>query len=120
MVSDRPVGALNIYSNTERAFGPHDQELAALFATQASGILAEAGVDIATEEVARRLQDALQVREIIAQAQGVVMARQGVTAEAAYGALRQSSKRTGLPVRRRAAQIVDSTVRDGLIGEVTA
>ncbi len=120
MVSDRPVGALNIYSNTERAFGPQDQELAALFATQASGILAEAGVDIATEEVAKRLQDALQVRETIALAQGVVMARQGVTAEVAYGALRQSSKRTGVPVRHRAAEIVASTAREGLIGEVTA
>lgn len=120
MVSARPVGALNIYSNTERAFGPKDQELAALFATQASGILAEAGVDIATEEVAKRLQDALQGRETIAQAQGVVMARQGVTAEVAYAALRQSSKRTGTPVRHRAAEIVASTAREGLIGEVTA
>ena len=120
MVSARPVGALNIYSNTERAFGPPDQELAALFATQASGILADAGVDIATEEVAKRLQDALQARETIAQAQGVVMARQGVTAEVAYAALRQSSKRTGVPVRHRAAEIVASTAREGLIGEVTA
>ncbi len=120
MVAARPVGALNIYSNTERAFGPQDQELAALFATQASGILAEAGVDIATEAVAKRFQDALQVRETIAQAQGVMMARQGVTAEAAYAALRQSSKRTGTPVRHRAAEIVASTAREGLIGEVTA
>ncbi|MEO7573345.1 MAG: anti-sigma factor antagonist [Acidimicrobiales bacterium] len=120
MVSDRPVGALNIYSNTERAFGPQDQELAALFATQASGILAEVGVDVVAEEVAKRLQGALELRETIAQAQGVLMARQGVTAEAAYAALRQSAKRTGKPVRDRAAEIVASTPREGLIGEVTA
>ena len=38
----RSVGALSIYSTTERAFGPPEQELAALFATQASRIVASA------------------------------------------------------------------------------
>ena len=67
---------------------------------------------------ARRVVE--ESRETIAQAQGVVMARQGVTAEVAYAALRQSSKRTGTPVRHRAAEIVASTAREGPIGEVTA
>ncbi|MEO5901581.1 MAG: GAF domain-containing protein, partial [Ilumatobacteraceae bacterium] len=39
MTADRPLGALNIYSTTVNAFGTHERELAALFATQASGIL---------------------------------------------------------------------------------
>lgn len=118
MVSARPVGALNVYAGTERAFGPRDQELAALFATQASAILAEARVDVATETAAKRLNDALQVRELIAQAQGVVMARQGVSATVAYGTLRRSAKRNDVPVRHRAAEIVATTARHGLIGEV--
>jgi AmiR/NasT family two-component response regulator len=80
--------------------------------------LADARVDITTETVAKRLRDALEVRELIAQAQGVVMARQGVSAGVAYGALRRSAKRTGVPVRDRAAAIVAATPRDGLIGEV--
>jgi len=56
------VGALNIYSRTERAFGPPEQELAALFATQASRILASAGV--AAEQATRR-----QATEITASTQ---------------------------------------------------
>ena len=40
----RPVGALNIYSNSVHAFGRTEQALAALLATQASGILADAGL----------------------------------------------------------------------------
>jgi len=118
VVSARPVGALNIYSNTDRAFGPRDQELAALFATQASAILTEARTDITSEEAGRRLHGALQVRELIAQAQGVVMASRGVSAEVAYGALRQSAKRSGVVVREQAAEIVASTLRNRASREV--
>jgi hypothetical protein len=114
-VAERPAGALNIYSGAERAFGQSDQELAGLFAAQAADILA--GADGPTEDAARRLRDALEVREVIAQAQGVVMARDGVSADVAYGVLRQSSRRAELPVRSQAAAIVRST-RGDLLGPV--
>jgi GAF domain-containing protein len=118
MVAERPVGSLNIYSNAERAFGLHDQELAALFASEASAILAEADVETSVGSVAKRLRDSLSAREMIAQAQGVVMARQGISAEAAYAILRQSSKKSGTTVRECAAALVDSTTRSDLIGQV--
>ena len=77
------MGALNIYSNAERAFGAEEQELAALFATEASGILTNAAVHVSVGQVAERLADALRAREVIAQAQGVLMERDGVSAEEA-------------------------------------
>lgn len=117
VVADRPIGALNIYSSTERAFGPHDQELAALFATQASGILTEARADLTTEKVAQRLREALSGREIIAQAQGVIMGRQGTSADAAYAVLRHSSRQAGITIRQRASAIVDNARHDDLIGQ---
>jgi len=104
----RSVGALNIYSRTERAFGPPEQELAALFATQASRILDSAGV---AAEQATRLQAALRVRELIAQAQGVVMARQGVSAAAASATLLRSSRQAHISLRRQATEITASTQR---------
>ena len=100
------VGALNIYSRTERAFGPPEQELAALCATQVSRIVASAGV---AAEQATRLQAALRVRELIAQAQGVVMARQGVSAEVASATLLRSSRQAHIRLRRQATEIVAST-----------
>jgi len=100
------VGALNIYSRTERAFGPPEQELAALFATQASRIVASAAV---ADEQATRLQAALRVRQLIAQAQGVVMARQGVSAEVASATLLRSSRQAHIRLRRQATEIVAST-----------
>jgi len=118
MISERPVGSLNIYSNTDHAFGPADQELAALFASQASSILAEARTDMTTEEVAGRLREALTTRQVIAQAQGVIMGRQGVSADAAYANLRQTAKRAGVDVHESAAAVLASALRDDLVGQV--
>jgi len=109
MVDARPVGALNIYSRSERAFGSREQELAALFAANASAILAGSGASVVGEEVAQRLQAALGIREVIAQAQGVVMARQKVPAEAAYAVLRRRSSKSNIPLRLLAGEIVAST-----------
>lgn len=111
MIGDRPLGALNIYSDTERAFGTSEQELAALFATQASGILADAGADAPDEESAALLADSLRSREIIAVAQGVLMERAGITQDDAAGVLRRESRAAELTVRQHAADIVDSTQR---------
>ena len=111
LAAARPVGALNIYSNAERAFGAQGQELAALFATQASGILTDAAVDVSAEQVAARLQDALRAREVIAQAQGVIMEREGVSAEDAFAHLRRSSRDADVPVRQHADDVVATSRR---------
>lgn len=106
---DRPVGSLNIYSRTACAFGDGEIELAALFATQASRIIADAWIDISAEEAAHRLQASLGVRELIAEAKGVIMAREGVSSEAAYAVLRRSSTAANVSLRQHAAEIVAST-----------
>jgi len=112
MVAERPLGALNIYSNTERAFGPHQQELAALFATQASQILADAAADVTDEQMAKRFAAALAAREVIAQAQGVLMARHNITAAGAAASLRRAARTAEVPVRSHAATVVASTRND--------
>ena len=109
---DLPVGALNIYSRTEAAFATKDQQLAAVFATEASAILSAASVEVTDEAMSRRFQEALSTRQIIAQAQGVVMAREGVSADAAYSLLRSYSQASGQPLRERAETVVESTRRD--------
>jgi GAF domain-containing protein len=105
MVADRPVGSLNIYSNTPHAFDARDQELAALFASQASGVLTEARPDQTAEEAAQQLRQGLTVRESIAQAQGVLMAA-GASAEAAYADLRHSARHGDVTVAERAAEVL--------------
>ncbi len=117
IVSARSVGALNIYSNTDHAFGPLDQQLAALFASEASSILAEARTEMTNDEVTQRLRDALTTREVIATAQGVIMGQQGFSADAAYAHIRRTAKRTGLTINATAAAVLDTAQRDDLIGQ---
>ena len=112
ITADRPVGALNIYSSTERAFGPQQQELAALFATQASGILADAGLGVTDEDMATRIADGLRAREVIAQAQGVLMARRSATADHAAAVLHRSARAANVTVRQHAAAILASAGDD--------
>jgi anti-anti-sigma factor len=113
LVRDRPVGALNIYSLTPRVFSAKDEELARMFASEASKILSDAGVDVTDDQVALKFQSALRGREVIAQAQGVLMDRGGVTEDVAYDALRRLSLHSGLTLRAKAEDVVSST-QDGL------
>lgn len=110
MTLERPLGALNIYSNTKGAFAAEQQEVAALFASQASSILADAGV--LAEKMGKPLADALLSREVIAQAQGVVMAQQHSTAARAAASLHRSARAAGVTVAHHAASIVASTHND--------
>jgi anti-anti-sigma factor len=112
MSSDRAVGALNIYSNTDRAFGPAQQELAAMFASQASGILVDAGADVTDEQLDERIADALVAREVIALAQGMLMSDQHLTADDAAAKLYRSARLARITVRGQASELVASAPHD--------
>jgi GAF domain-containing protein len=109
LVGAHPVGALNIYSLAPSAFSARDQELAASFAGQASSLLSDAEANLSDDELSVRFQGALRAREVIAQAQGVLMERDGISEKDAYGALRRFSLGNGRPLFERAATIVAST-----------
>lgn len=113
LASERPVGALNIYSRAARAFSVKDEQLAGLFASEASTVLAQAGTGVSDEEMVVRLADALAGRHVIAQAQGVMMEREQLSEDDAYTSMRRFSQRTGMPMRDRAADVVASTRRRG-------
>ncbi len=109
MAEGRPIGALNIYSRAEGAFGPAEEELAALFAKQASGILADGGADISEEEASSRIRAALVSRMVIAQAQGILMERQGISAGDAAAILNRSSRSDRQTVLEQALSVIDSS-----------
>ena len=111
LVSDRPVGSINMYSRFSGAFVAQDQQLAWLFADEASLMLTHAGLDLDDRQRSARFQDALLTRQVIAQAQGVLMEREGVSEDRAYTELRIHSQRTGQPLHRRAQDLIDTTRR---------
>ena len=107
-----PVGALNMYSRTAGAFGRRERELAELFAEQASGILAEAAPDPLRKELGDRLRAALEDREVIAHAQGVLMGRTGCSPREAYSTLRLAARREETTVRHEAESVLGSVEGD--------
>ncbi len=110
---DRPLGALNIYSDAERSFGTSEKKLAQLFATQAENLLGVAGAEISDEQRTERIADALRSREVITLATGMLMERDGATRDAAAARLRKAARANGVPIRQHASDVVASTGRHG-------
>jgi anti-anti-sigma factor len=106
IVDGHPIGALNIYSSMERPFGAAEQTMASGFADHVSMILAETTITVADAELADRLRRALDAREAIALAQGVLMARTCITAEQAYAHLRHTARRTETTVHDQATRVL--------------
>jgi anti-anti-sigma factor len=114
LAEDEPVGALNIYSRSAMAFAPEAQQLASMFASEASLLLGTAGVVVTDEQFSARLGDALRLRRIIAQAEGVIMEREGVRADQAYRILCDLSRQSNQPLRGHAQSVAASTERPRL------
>lgn len=102
-------GALNIYSDAERAFGTSEKELAQLFATQTESLLGVAGADVSDEQRTAVIGDALRSREVIALATGVLMERDGATQDDAVARLRKAARDTGVAMRQHASDVLAST-----------
>jgi AmiR/NasT family two-component response regulator len=116
MKNNRPQGALNIYSSKKQAFGIHEQELAALFANQASEILTTAATHSIDQQSNQRFAGALTERRTIHLAQGAIMARNNVTADDAIGLLIRAARAAGVTVLSYATDMVASLHDDGRQG----
>lgn len=105
---DRAQGSLNIYSAIAQAFGQREQQLAALFADQASKILTAAAPDSTDDDTDRRFAAALASRQIVHQAQGILMARDGVAANDAIGVLVRAARAEDVTIVAYATELVAS------------
>jgi transcriptional regulator with GAF, ATPase, and Fis domain len=85
LYTDTAVGALNLYSRYPRVFTGAEVETARVIGAHASVILAYT-------RATRNLWQAIESRALIGQAQGMLMARYGLTEEAAFGLLRRYSQ----------------------------
>ncbi|WP_370948919.1 ANTAR domain-containing protein [Amycolatopsis sp. cg5] len=88
----RLSGALNIFSSRKAAFTQSDVNIALLLATHASLALAHTRALDRAELQAENLRKALDSRDVIGQAKGILMHRRGVDAEKAFDILRTTSQ----------------------------
>ncbi len=89
---DRPTGALNIYFHDAHALGDADRHTALLLATHAALALAHARSTELADLNDTRLHRAIDTRDVIGQAKGILMQRQGITADEAFALLRGASQ----------------------------
>jgi hypothetical protein len=95
-------GALNVYSRAPRGVAPADRDVLLLLATHASLALATTRAVSRGELRAEHLHKALDSRDAIGQAKGILMARRGITAEQAFALLRRTSQEINVKLRELA------------------
>ena len=108
-------GALNLYAALPRAYGAIDRTKALIFAAHAGIALgaAEAREDAALslDTGRQRIDDlmaALGPREIIGQAEGILIERERITADQAFEVLRRASQHLNVKLREGAQYVVDT------------
>ncbi len=105
---ERTLGSLNLYSRTEESFAPAEEQAAQAFAGQASVVLTNATALATSAMVNDQLREALVTRDVIGQAKGILMARQGCSADEAFDVLRRASQRANRTLADMAEELVEA------------
>lgn len=100
-----PVGALNLYSLSANGFAGAEYA-GTVFAKQAAVTLANSTAFHRATELVANLTRALDHRDIIGQAKGILIAQQRVSADEAFDILRRASQRSNRKLYELAADIV--------------
>jgi GAF domain-containing protein len=101
------IGVLNIYRDREGDWTDEELEVAEILATVGAGYILSSAQLRAQHDLAEHLQTALDSRGVIERAKGILMAKEGVTAETAFAALRKASMDSNRKLRDVAQELVD-------------
>ena len=102
---DATIGGLNMYSVSSEEIEESSVGIAGLFATQAA-------VALGQSRQLDQLHEALQTRQMIGQAVGLVMAQYSLSDDAAFDFLVRTSSYANLKLRDVAARIISEHVRN--------
>lgn len=106
VVLDEAVGALNLYSRAEAGFAA-GEAVGQVFATQAAITIANATALRRATELAGNLSVALEHRDVIGQAKGILMAQSDLSAEEAFDVLRRASQRSNRKLHELARDVIE-------------
>jgi len=96
------MGSLNLYSKKPAAFDDEARMLGAVFA-------AHAAVAMSSARKEEQLREALQSRDVIGQAKGLLMARENVSSDEAFEMLKKASQRLNVKLTAIATRVVTRT-----------
>jgi ANTAR domain len=101
-------GILNLYARYPASFGAADRVKGALLASLASIALSVARVREAENRRTHNLNVALSTREIIGQAEGILMERERITGDQAFDILRRASQNLNIKLRDVAQFLIET------------
>ena len=101
------MGALNVYSATRAGLDELDRDVAVVLAAHASTALAATLASSAAELETAQLRRALQSRDVIGQAKGILMERRGISADEAFTVLRTASQSLNVKLTQVAQTLVE-------------
>ena len=105
---DGALGALNLYARYPLAFGVIDRAKAVLLAGLAAVAFSAALTHEEEKRQSSNLHAALATRELIGQAQGILIERERVTPDQAFDILRRASQHLNLKLRDVAQSLVET------------
>ena len=111
LLSDRVVGALNVYAHPKDAFEVDAVRIGELFARPAAVSVHNAQVLAASQRLATQLAEALTHRAVIDQALGLIRGRSGASPEEAFDSLRVMSQSQHVKVAEVSRVLVEEAAR---------
>jgi GAF domain-containing protein len=105
------VGVVAVLSEQRRPWSPEGELALLAFTDLAALLIATMMAGEQQSEIAAQLQGALDSRQVIEQAKGVLMERQGIPARAAYEQLRSQARAERRKLSVLCAELVRSTAR---------
>jgi GAF domain-containing protein len=112
LLTDRVLGALNVYAHPADVFDEHALRIGGAFGGPAAVSVFNAQVLAQAERLVGRLETALTSRTDIDQAVGLLIGRTGATAEDALGRLQTLSRSEGVTVGDIARNLLGEAGRD--------
>lgn|GEM_PF-1080344 len=111
--AQQAVGSLNVYASTAAAFGESERDTALLLALYAAlALAATEAINEAGEQI-DQLREAMASRNVIGQAQGILMERNKFTAGQAFDRLRAASMNLNRKLRDVAKDLSESGEESG-------
>lgn len=102
---ERRFGAINVFDRRVRTWDDGDLDDAGVLADIATGYILRAGELHDAHEVNAQLRRAIETRDVIGQAKGILMGIHGIDADAAFDLLRSKSQSGNLRLRDVAAHV---------------
>ena len=106
------IGVINIYRERAVAWTDEDVGAAQILASMGAGYILNANQLKAQHNLSEQLHSAIESRDLIGQAKGIIMAQAQIDSDAAFEVLRQRSQDQNRKLRDIAEEVVDRQAGD--------